>query len=106
MMYMLKTPLFMGTPHKVLAEASNVEVSPDDLQNQTLKNFLLTRALTLQNDFEALKSLLQSLLQSEGQAASVQPLSMFVQYCAQNVTFTLPAETPPLTFHRKSTRTL
>lgn len=57
-MYMLRTPLFMGTPGKVVAEAAGVELNSDDHVNQTTKNLLLVRALTLENDFEGLKALI------------------------------------------------
>ncbi len=30
LMYMLRTPLFMGTPSKVVAEAASVELNADD----------------------------------------------------------------------------
>ena len=33
LMYMLKTPLFMGSPDKVIAEAETVELNPDDVAN-------------------------------------------------------------------------
>lgn len=85
-MYMLKTPLFMGTPDKVLTEANQVELNDDDQVNQTLKNFLIVRALTLENNFDALKQLLQQLMAGDTpQKANVQPLSMVIQYFAQNV---------------------
>jgi len=57
-MYMLKMPLFMGTPERVVSEAGQVDINDYDQVNQTLKNFLLVRALTLQNSFDALKTLL------------------------------------------------
>ena len=58
LMYMLKTPLFMGTPVKVLEEAQSVSLDDDDQVNQTLKNLLVVRALTLENNFDQLKQLL------------------------------------------------
>lgn len=33
LMYMLRTPLFMGTPGKVVAEAAGVELNSDDHVN-------------------------------------------------------------------------
>lgn len=83
LMYMLKTPLFMGTPDKVLSEADSVELNSDDQLNATLKNLLIVRALTLENNFDSLKLLLQSLMASDTpQKSNVQPLSMIVQYFA------------------------
>jgi hypothetical protein len=55
LMYMLKTPLFMGTPDKVISEADSVELNSDDQLNTTLKNLLIVRALTLENNFDSLK---------------------------------------------------
>ena len=57
LMYMLKTPLFMGSPDKVIAEADTVELNADDIANQTLKSFLVARALTLQGNFDQLKAM-------------------------------------------------
>jgi hypothetical protein len=59
LMYMLKTPLFMGTPEKVVQEADSVELNSDDQVNHTLKNLLIVRALTVDNKFDALKQMLQ-----------------------------------------------
>jgi hypothetical protein len=59
LMYMLKTPLFMGTPEKVVQEADSVELNADDQVNHTLKNLLIVRALTVDNKFESLKAMLQ-----------------------------------------------
>lgn len=56
---MLKTPLFMGTPEKVVQEADSVELNSDDQVNHTLKNLLIVRALTVDNKFDALKQMLQ-----------------------------------------------
>jgi hypothetical protein len=59
LMYLLKTPLFMGTPEKVVQEADSVELNSDDQVNHTLKNLLIVRALTVDNKFDALKQMLQ-----------------------------------------------
>ncbi len=69
LMYMLKTPLFMGSASKVMEEAGQVELNDDDHVNLTLKNLLLVRALTIDSNFEALKSFLQSLM-TEGNPQS------------------------------------
>ena len=86
LMYMLKTPLFMGSASKVVEEAGQVELNDDDHVNLTLKNLLIVRALTVDSNFEALKSFLQSLM-TEGnpQSANVQAFSVVVQYFAKNV---------------------
>ena len=69
LMYMLKTPLFMGSASKVMEEAGQVELNDDDHVNLTLKNLLIVRALTVDSNFEALKSFLQSLM-TEGNPQS------------------------------------
>ncbi len=69
LMYMLKTPLFMGSASKVMEEAGQVELNDDDHVNLTLKNLLIVRALTIDSNFEALKSFLQSLM-TEGNPQS------------------------------------
>ena len=63
LMYMLKTPLFMGQASKVIQESQQVEVNQDDHVNLTLKNLLIVRALTVEENFDQLKSFLQSLMQ-------------------------------------------
>jgi hypothetical protein len=35
LMYMLKTPLFMGSAQQVVAESETLELNPDDAHNQT-----------------------------------------------------------------------
>jgi hypothetical protein len=62
LLYMLKTPLFMGSASKVIQEAEQVEVNQDDHVNLTLKNLFIVRALTVDANFEQLKSFLQSLM--------------------------------------------
>jgi hypothetical protein len=62
LMYMLKTPLFMGTADKVITEAESVDINADDQLNNTFKNLLIVRALTLEANFDALKQFLQSLM--------------------------------------------
>ena len=58
----MKTPFFMGNTGVVPAEASQCDVNEEDQTNMTEKNLLLLRALTVLNDIEALKALVQSLL--------------------------------------------
>ena len=52
LMYMLKTPLFMGSANKVMDEAGQVELNEEDHVNLTLKNLLIVRALTIDSNFE------------------------------------------------------
>lgn len=52
LLYMLKTPLYMGQTKKVIEEANQVELNQDDHVNLTLKNLLIVRALTVDSNFE------------------------------------------------------
>jgi hypothetical protein len=52
----------MGTAYKVITEAESVDINADDQLNNTLKNLLIVRALTLEANFDALKQFLQSLM--------------------------------------------
>jgi len=51
LLYMMKTPFYMGSFDKVLSEAETIEINQDDQRNIQLKNLLLVRALTSRNDF-------------------------------------------------------
>lgn len=50
-LYMVKTPFFLGDFDRALKEAEQVEINADDTRNQALRNLLLVRALTAKNDF-------------------------------------------------------
>ena len=56
-LYLMKTPFFMGDTAKVPAEASQCDINQDDQANMTQKNLLLVRALTAMNDMNTLKTL-------------------------------------------------
>ncbi len=51
MLYMMKTPFYMGSFTKVPQEGLQVELSQEDQKNVTLKNLFIVRALTSVNDF-------------------------------------------------------
>lgn len=84
-LYMMKTPLFMGNPSKTIEEAASCEVSDEDTANLTLKNLLLVRALTGTGDIASLKQLIQGLVNHESQGANVQQFSMLIQSILANV---------------------
>ena len=65
-LYLMKTPFFMGNTSAVPAEANQCDVNEEDQVNLTEKNLLLLRALTVLNDIEGLKALIQSLMSAEG----------------------------------------
>ena len=61
LLYLLKTPFYLGDFDKALSEANSVEISPDDQRNQMLKNLFTVRILTARSDFGALKTFMQEL---------------------------------------------
>ena len=65
-LYLMKTPFFMGKTDQVAQEASQCDVNEEDQENMTSKNLLLLRAFTVLNDIEGLKGLLSGLMASEG----------------------------------------
>lgn len=80
-LYLMKTPFFMGNTSLVPTEANQCDVNEEDNVNLTEKNLLLLRALTVLNDIEGLKALLQSLISSEGaQKANAQGFTVLAQY--------------------------
>ena len=60
-LYMMKTPFFMGNTRQVAIEANQCDVSKEDDANLTKKNLLLLRALTVFHDIEGLKQLIMTL---------------------------------------------
>jgi hypothetical protein len=85
-LYLMKTPFFMGNTAVVPAEANQCDVNEEDQVNMTEKNLLLLRALTVLNDIEALKALVQSLMQGETpQKVNAQGFTILVQYLMQKV---------------------
>ena len=61
-LYLIKTPFYMGDNAKVPTEAQQCEVNEEDQLNTTNKNLILVRALTAMNDMEQLKVLIQGLM--------------------------------------------
>ena len=51
-LYLIKTPFYMGDNAKVPIEARQCEVNEEDQVNTTNKNLILVRALTAMNDME------------------------------------------------------
>ena len=62
LMYMMKTPFFVGNLAQAVEEGANCEVSDDDQASLTLKNLLLVRALSAQGKIDELKNLVQGLM--------------------------------------------
>ena len=83
-LYMIKTPLFMGKAGSVMQEANQVEIHSEDAANQLQKNLLMIRAMTAAVDFNALKAFMQQLASGENKD-QVQGFSVLVQYMAQKV---------------------
>ena len=47
LLYLMKTPFFMGEPAKVMTQSDNCEVSDDDQKTMALKALLILRALSI-----------------------------------------------------------
>jgi len=62
-LYMVKTPFFLGSLGKVKEEADQIEINEEDTRNLSMRNFFLIRTLTEQNNFGELKQLMQGLVQ-------------------------------------------
>ena len=84
-LYMMKTPFYMGNFNKVSQEAASLEINSEDHRNMTLKNLLLVRTMTAKQDFTDLKQFMQELFKNPTQKNEVQNYSLLVQYFAQNV---------------------
>ena len=54
-LYMMKTPFYLGDLEQVLLEGQQVEINHDDNKNNALRNLYLVRALTSKGDFTTLK---------------------------------------------------
>ena len=50
-LYILKTPFFMGNYEKTEEEAKNLEINVEDHRNLALRNLLLVRTMTAKGDF-------------------------------------------------------
>lgn len=50
-LYMMKTPFFMGQFDKTISEASQIEINEEDQRQLSLKNLLIVRAFTVRGDF-------------------------------------------------------
>lgn len=70
LMYMMKTPFFMGSLEQAVNEAHNCEVSEEDTAATTLKNLLIVRALSAQGKIEELKAMIQGLMQGDASSAA------------------------------------
>ena len=102
-LYLMKTPFFMGNIKAVPIEANQCDVNEEDQSNMTEKNLLLLRALTVLNDVEGLKALLQGLMSNESpQAANAQGFTILAQYLMQKVRNQTSVLTRLYVFYRKS----
>ena len=82
LLYMMKTPFFMGNFDKVQVEADQIEINEEDQRNISLKNLMIVRSITARGDFASLKTFMQSLFTDSNQKAEVANFSLLVQYLA------------------------
>lgn len=80
-LYLMKTPFFMGNTSAVATEGTQCDVNEEDQANMTEKNLLLVRAFTVLSDIEGLKTTLQGLMSGDGpQKANAQGFTILAQY--------------------------
>ena len=85
LLYMLKTPFYLGDYEKALLEGQQVEINGEDQRNQSLKNLFIVRALTAKSDFASLKTFMTGLLQDPAKQIEVANYSVLAQFIAQKV---------------------
>ena len=86
-LYMVKSPFFLGNMTKALEECQQQasEIQLDDQKNVQAKNLLLIRILTAQSNFPKMKEHMTLMMQDANQSKDVQSISILVQYLAQRV---------------------
>jgi len=60
-LYMMKTPFYLGDYDKSLTESQSIEINSDDQRNESLKNLFIVRALTAKGDFVGLRTFMTQL---------------------------------------------
>ncbi len=78
LLYMMKTPFYLGSTDKTLKEGEALEINADDQRNQLHKNLLIVRALTCRSDFGSLKTFMQGLFNDPQQKNEVANFSLLV----------------------------
>jgi flagellar assembly factor FliW len=71
LLYMLKTPFYLGDYDKALQEADQVEINAEDHRNQNIKNLYIVRSLTAKGDFPNLKTFMTALLKDPSKQIEV-----------------------------------
>lgn len=78
LLYLLKTPFFLGNSHKAMEEANELEIDESDVKNNELKNFYLIRILADLGDLPRLKAHMSTIFESH--SSLVQSAGSLVQY--------------------------
>lgn len=78
LLYLLKTPFYLGNSSKALAEAEGLEIDESDAKNDELKNFFLIRILAELGELPKLKAMMTKIY--EKHAPMVQLSGLMVQY--------------------------
>ena len=81
-LYMMKTPFYLGDFEKTLVEANQLEINADDSKNQSIKNLFIVRALTAKSDLQGLKQFMTGLLKDQSKQLEVANFSVLAQYIA------------------------
>lgn len=78
LLYLLKTPFYLGNPSKAISEAQELEIDESDIKNNELKNFFMIRILAELGDLPKLKAIMTQIYEKHD--SMVQLSGMLVQY--------------------------
>jgi hypothetical protein len=87
LLYLMKTPFFLGSLTKVEDEGSKLEINEDDTKNTAAKTLLLIRTMAAKNDINGLKELMSSSLQNPSTQEVSQNASVLMQYLFTGVSY-------------------
>lgn len=87
LLYLMKTPFFLGSMNKVIEEGEKLEISDDDAANNAAKTLLLIRTMAAKNDIGNLKEVMTSSLEKPQTQSTSQNSSRLMQYIFQGVSF-------------------
>lgn len=83
LLYLMKTPFFLGSMNKVIEEGEKLELSEDDVSTTTGKTLLLIRTMAAKCDINNLKLIMTSSLEKPQTQSTSQNSSRLMQYIFQ-----------------------
>ena len=91
LLYLLKTPFYLGNPTKAMNEATELEIDESDTKNDELKSFFMIRILAELGDMPRLKALMTKMYEKHDEM--VQLAGCLIQYFVSgNVAFDVEGE--------------